>query len=269
MLINESLYKQYDAKDVAKRLVLGSKAYGVTILLETDMLGTWPKNPDIHQDFIQTKYPGPIADIANELNEIPPLTAEDDKSGTIFPKDDKGRPIAKGYMAKGNLKANGNAHKDNPEIAIKNIRSKLTNTVFIYPANIHFVDENDRIVEEIDGTFERPLQAQTQQGPRTSLATSEVISAGRRLRFIVIILPHKEIDEAIVHKVLGVGMLMGLGQNRGAGFGQFSIEDWTPLEMPNTLKPFASSHLKIVKPKPAKNTEVAKNGAECGGDANE
>jgi hypothetical protein len=261
MLITESPYKYYDAKEVAKRLVLGAEAFGVTIRLNTDMLGTWPKDPEVHQTFIQTKYTGAAEDITNELSEIPPLTIEDDKSGTIFAKDSKGRPIVKGYMAKGNLKANGNAHKDNPEIKIKNIRSKLVNSVFIYPRNIHFTDENDNIVEVVDGVFERPLQAQTQQGPRTSLAKSEVIYAGRQLRFIVIILPHKEITAEVVYKLLGVGMLMGLGQNRGAGFGQFWVEDWTPLEMPLEMPLKVKTH--------RRGKMVFMDDEKRGGDANE
>jgi hypothetical protein len=231
MLISESkYYSQYDTKDLASRIVLGATMYGVTLLLENDMLGTWPKDPEVHKTYLQTKYPGTVTDIADELNEIP-LTPEDDKSGTIFAKDDIGRPVVKAYMIKGNLKANINAHKDNPNIKIQAARSKVVNSVFIYPRNIPFLDENDQIVKTIDGVFERPLQGQTAQGPRISLANSEVIKEGRRLQFIVILLPHKDITEKIIHKVFEIGILMGLGQNRGAGYGAYSIEDWTPLEI--------------------------------------
>lgn len=69
---------------------------------------------------------------------------------------------------------------------------------------------------------QRSLRAQTAQGPRISLAKSEVMEAGAKLSFTLKIMKGSKIDdEKALNRLFSYGELSGLGQWRNAGWGQF------------------------------------------------
>ena len=73
------------------------------------------------------------------------------------------------------------------------------------------------------GTCQRTLRAQTMQGERISLASSEMIGAGATIEFDVVCL-NKD-DEELVKEWLDYGRYNGLGQWRNSGKGAFVWEE--------------------------------------------
>jgi hypothetical protein len=72
------------------------------------------------------------------------------------------------------------------------------------------------------GRCERPLRAQTAQGERVALASSETVPAGCTLEFTVIALREDLLD--YVEEWLDYGGLRGFGQWRNSGKGCFTWE---------------------------------------------
>ena len=70
---------------------------------------------------------------------------------------------------------------------------------------------------------ERPLRAQTMQGERVALASSETAPAGSQITFDVICLSAEH--AAVVREWLNYGVLRGLGQWRNSGRGKFVWEE--------------------------------------------
>jgi hypothetical protein len=78
--------------------------------------------------------------------------------------------------------------------------------------------------EKPDGRLERPLRANTPQGPRVSLVSSDYVDAGVEFEITITLLPHKELKWKIVEQLLDYGKLKGLGQWRNGGWGRFEWE---------------------------------------------
>lgn len=71
---------------------------------------------------------------------------------------------------------------------------------------------------------QRSLRAMTAQGPRISLAKSEVVEAGAKLKFELKVMKGSPIEEGHIKKMLEYGEISGLGQWRNSGWGQFTFE---------------------------------------------
>jgi hypothetical protein len=173
------------------------------------MLGTVPKDPEIYKTFIETKKPETEKD-----EEHTSVEKIEEKGWTGFHKDDKGYFIYN-YMIKGFLKNAANNLKE--QLGKKALKSKINNFVFIEPRKIYFGKK------EVDGVLERPLRAQTAQGPRVTLARSDYMNEETRIKFNIIILDHPEIKESLIDTLLEYGKLMGLGQFRNGEYGSFKL----------------------------------------------
>jgi len=193
-----------------------TRKYRFTLLEK--MLGTIPLNKTLYADYIASKYrikekttPDTIKEqrIIEELELL--IENEMTKGSTGFFKDERGVYIMD-YHIKGFLKEAGNVLKD--AIGIKNLRSKIDNYVFVYPRKIY-------IAPFPSGWLERPLRAMTMQGPRVSLARSEVVDEGISFEVEIEVLPNKEIDFDVIEKLLDYGCRKGLGQWRNGGYGTF------------------------------------------------
>lgn len=101
-------------------------------------------------------------------------------------------------------------------VEIKNLKSKIENFLFVFPRHIW-------LKEEVDGKLERPLRAETAKGPRTSLATSEMVKDAT-IEIELHLLPHGEITWKIVEELLDYGRYEGISQWRGASYGRFTWE---------------------------------------------
>jgi len=194
------------------------KDFNVTLTLTEKMLGTVSSDPKVFSEF-QAK------DLENGVpeDEIETLPKDLEKGCTGFHKDEEGLIIYDQFI-KGFFKSTANTIKD--DLGIKNCRSKVVNHLFIFPRQIRVLTDTGENVMVADGTLERPLRAQTQQGPRVTLAKSEFVSEGRTLSFTVRIVGKKGIKlftTEILEEILEYGKYIGLGQWRTGSCGRFEF----------------------------------------------
>lgn len=182
----------------------------VTIRLLTEMLGTVPKDREIYTSYIESKRPAGADDIESETV----MEDLEEKGWTGFHSDENGLFVYD-YFIKGFFKHAGNVLKDS--LKTKALRSKLSDFFFISPRRIYLGKA------EPDGMIERPLRAQTAQGPRVSLVRSDFMAAGTVISFDIKLIGHKEITIEILSTLLEYGQLQGLGQFRNGGYGRFEV----------------------------------------------
>ena len=190
------------------------------------MLGMSPAKENIYRDFIGSKAP----DAASMEEEVAALGADAvaDKGMTVWPKDEDGNPFLWDFQIKGLFKDDcqmlARATGVDPETGKKrkggNESSKLTaykkiidGLIFVFPRRIKIEFDGEM------GVCERPLRAQTQQGERVALASSEEIPAGAKLTFDVLCMNDEHVKA--VREWLDYGFLRGLGQWRNSGKGRF------------------------------------------------
>lgn len=192
------------------------KHFDVKIRLLEDILGTVPKNKEIYGTYIESLKPQ-SEDQDKETDTVPEDPDKKERAGwTGFHTDEEGLFIYD-YMVKGFIKNAANVLKDDPSIKLKNLRSKLTNFVFVFPRRIHLGKK------EPDGVFERPLKGVTAQGVIVTLVRSDVVKAGTEISFRLFLMHHKEVTKEILRLLFEYGKLQGLGQFRNGSFGRFEV----------------------------------------------
>jgi hypothetical protein len=180
------------------------------ITLTEPMLGTVPKNKELHSTFIASK----ISEVQG-VEETENVEDLKERGYTGFMSDDKGLFVYD-YLFRGFLKNSANVLKDN--VKIKALKSKLTNYVFVTPRKIYLGKTKP------DGVLERSLRADTPMGLRVTLTKSDYVSEGTAFDIEITFIPHKEVNEEVVEELLGYGKFQGLGQWRNASYGRFSFE---------------------------------------------
>lgn len=189
----------------------GNMEKTVRIELITEMLGTVPKDREVYSTYIETKKPVEL----QEEKEAETIAEEmEEKGWTGFHSDENGLFVYD-YFIKGFFKNAGNVLK--ASVGVKNLRSKLTDYFFIFPRRIYLGKPIP------DGIKERPLRAQTMQGPRVTLARSDYVAAGTVIEFRIKLLKHPEITIDLLKTLMEYGELQGLGQFRNGGYGRFKV----------------------------------------------
>lgn len=194
----------------------------ITIELTSAMLGTVPKDPEVYASYIAMKAPIENAEEADA--EVETVEKIEEKGWTGFHRDENGIFIYN-YMIRGFIKSAIEAMNENG--AIKKIaayKKWIDKMLFINPRRLYFSRDGKPIVDP-EGVLERPLRAMTAQGPRVSLARSDVVNEGARLTFEVELFKNnKGLDMDIVMSVFDYGRYVGIGQWRGSGgYGQFKV----------------------------------------------
>lgn len=200
----------------------------VKITFLEPVLGTWPNNKNIAEEFIASKAPD-ASTIEDEIAALG-VDAVTEKGKTIFPRNEAGEPVLYDYQVKGFFKdacgmlrrVGGKDEKTGKKKAA-NLSGKLTayksvidGLIFVQPRMIP-IQVNGEIRD-----CQRPLRAQTMQGERVSLANSEEIPEGSSAEFEVVCLEKEH--EAVVQEWLDYGILRGIGQWRNSGKGRFTYE---------------------------------------------
>ena len=194
------------------------KEMKVRLTFTEEILGTAPSDKEIYGTFIGSKAP----DAPSREEEIEALGVDAmiEKSMTVFPRDKDGNPILFDYQIKGFFK---NAAKSYAYIGGKEkltaYKTKIDNLVFIKERMIPLILPKGGQI----GTCQRPLRADTAQGPRTALANSESCPAGTSVEFTIMVL----VDDLMEHviKWLNYGSLNGIGQWHSGGKGSFTWQD--------------------------------------------
>jgi hypothetical protein len=192
----------------------------IRITFTEEVLGTKAANADLFADFIASKAP----DGDRRREEIETAEHREESGTTVFHRDPDGTPILWDYQVKGFFKdacgalrrADGTRSKD-----LKAYKTTIDSVVFPKPRRIRLILPEGVSV----GLCERPLRADTAQGPRVSLCRSETLPAGTY--FDVEIATLAESVKPLIREWLDYGALRGIGQWRNSGKGRF---EWQELE---------------------------------------
>jgi len=231
----------------------------VTIRFINDILGSAPANKQFYEKYLVSKLVKEIekvekklekakderereillekkADLEAQLAELPDIEGNEDEKLTVFYRakyEDFDVPVIRAHQILGFLKEAANNFKD--ALGIKNARDKVSKYVRIMPYNLYIYDTEiapENIVDDVDGIEERPLKAMTAQGPRVSIAKSEVIKSNgdKLIQFEVWVYKNKEISWEILEALMEeYGRVNGISQWRNSGYyGAFevvSVED--------------------------------------------
>ena len=199
------------------------KRMRVKLEFVTPILGTCPANPEIYSDYIASNAP----DAKTLQEEIADSSAQEveEKQMTVFFKNENGNPYIYDYLIKGFFK---NACKamisteGAKSFKMQAYKTKIDNLIFPEQRRILFGNWDTITV------LQRPLRADTPQGPRVALSSSEQISAGCTLEFSVLVLTNSLVNQ--VSEWFDYGILNGLCQWHNGGYGRFgwqllSVED--------------------------------------------
>lgn len=190
----------------------------IKVTFDEEVLGTSSSNPDIHSEYIASK--GPNALTLEEEVEAIGLDEVFEKNMTVFPRDkETGTPIVWDYQWKGFLKdAFGSLKKiTGTECSkLKAYKKEIDGLIFVFPRKIPFVLSGEM------GICQRPLRAQTAQGERVALASSESAPEGSSMEFEIKCLVDSDVPAVI--EALNYGELRGFGQWRNSGKGRFHYE---------------------------------------------
>ena len=212
-----------------------TKKHEVVLELITKMLGTAPKDPEVYSAYVATKKAefakntGRNAEAAVDETtdeEVGTLSKEVEERGwTGFHQDENGLFIYE-YMVKGFFKTALEVLVENG--AIKKIpayKKWIDRMVFVTPRRLYVGKM------EPDGAKERPLRTMTPKGERVTLAKSDYLAEGTRLKFTVEVLQNtKGIKWETIASCLEYGAYVGLGQWRGSGgYGRFEVVSITAL----------------------------------------
>ncbi len=205
------------------------KKVDVKITFLEGILGTSSADPEIYTRFIGAK----ALDAASVEEEVEALGAESivERGTTVFPRDDDGTPFLYDYQIKGFFKdacsmLSRLSEKD-PETGkkkkAKNESGKLTaykkvidGLIFVEPRKIRLESPGPVTI------CQRPLRAQTAQGERVALSSSEELPAGTTVTMTIICMDDSH--WAAVEEWLNYGIFRGIGQWRNSGKGRFAWE---------------------------------------------
>ena len=195
------------------------KVIKVRVTYTEELLGTAPSNPKLYEDYIASNAP----DAPTRKEEIEAHGVEEvtEKAMTVFPRLEDGTPFTWDYQWKGYFKdACGMLRNATGSVSSKltAYKKKIDGLVFLKERKVPLI-----LPEGADmGECQRPLRADTPQGPRVALAYSETVPAGTTQEFTIVLL--KDDMEKVLREWLDYGFLHGTGQWRNSGKGRFTIE---------------------------------------------
>lgn len=204
------------------------KEMHVRLTFTEPVLGTGNNNQEIHSELIASKAP----DAISREEEVAAIGAEavEEKSMTVFARNDEGQPILWNYQVKGFFKeacamlqrmkgekcavesCNMKAYKKTIDGAIEPMFTRGT-----YDRKIPLILPAGTEIENL----QRPLRGQTAQGERIALASSEMLPAGTTAEFWI---ECADKYEKAVLEWLKYGIKHGMNQWRNAGYGRFTFE---------------------------------------------
>jgi hypothetical protein len=202
------------------------KSIKIKIELQEEILGTASSQHDLHDQFIGSKAP----DAKSREEEVEALGPEEvaKKAMTIFARDADGNPFLWDYMIKGFMKDACKSMRRVPGSCSSKLtayKQVIDGLIFPSPRRIPLIlPEGSEM-----GKCQRPLRAQTAQGERIAIASSETVPEGATLEIDIRYYPMTKkkgaptIEECI-EEWFEYGSDRGLGQWRNSGKGRFEWE---------------------------------------------
>ena len=224
-----------------------SKKYRIKLDFVRDLLGPAPSSDEIRTEYILKKMltgrTGVSADVAmwskvgyeKIRSEIENLKKDPeyqkrieeigDKALTVFYRDAGGKPSISDVQIRGFMKAAfafvGKEHK----LLTKKASGEAYSSDEYYKKwigeRIMFPKQYIPVDGAID-ILERPLQCQTMQGPRVSIASSERIKAPVSIEFNLV--TTDEVEEKTLELIFERGMFKGISQWANAQYGTFTYK---------------------------------------------
>lgn len=192
------------------------------LTLTEPMLGSKPSNEKVFTDFILSKKEDKVDSSEDEIQAAKEAGDRLQESITVFHRNEEGNPIIWDYQLKGFFKDACGALRRVPgtkSSELKAYKTVIDTTVFVRPRKIDLILPEGSKIE----ILERPLRAETMQGPRVALSKSEMVPAGTKLMIeIESLIPR---TQKIIEEWLNYGSLRGLGQWRNASYGRFSFKE--------------------------------------------
>ena len=198
-----------------------SRTYRLTGI--TPMLGCLPASKSIYTDFIASKAPNPDDD----AEIIENLAEREERGVTVFARNGQEQICVLARHLKGFFKEALGALKAQCDIGV--YKSKVDTLLFVEPMFIALKRNGAPILEE-DEMFERRLRAETPQGPRNALQSSELVNDPWTLEFEITLLPNnssakkQNLSWGAIETALEYGKYHGIGQWRNADYGKFIWE---------------------------------------------
>lgn len=209
--------------------------YHVKLTLTEPMLGSAPADATVYEQFIAAKRikkgvaPAALIDSRKENQEA--IVAEElallpktEGNVSVFRRKG-GNLVMMDFQIRGFLKEAAEAID-----GVWGSKSKIDKWMFVFPRIIPIMREGKPLSKPSDQNNERPLRADTMQGPRVALASSEEVAEGVTLDFDILVLPLGENDKKLkmtkerIVSWLDYGAFNGLGQWRTGSYGRFTYE---------------------------------------------
>lgn len=189
----------------------------VRLTFTEEILGTSSNDEEIYANFIGSKSPN-APSIQDEIESIG-VDGVTEKGTTVFSKDADGKPFLWDYQIKGFFKNAAKLRNYYMKKKLVAYKTKIDGLVFINERKIPLnIPEGEAI-----GNCQRPLRAETAQGPRVALASSESCPPGTTIEFTIKCLLDSLMSE--VKAWLDYGELNGIGQWHNSGKGRFTWEE--------------------------------------------
>lgn len=205
---------------------LFEKEIKVRVTFVEPVLGSEPNTEEIYREFVASKAP----DALSMEEEIAAMGSEmyEEKGTTVFARDGNTaclwdyqiRGFFKGSCG-GIQKAKGRKTKLKSQ-SVKAYKKVIDNNIFVFPRRIPLNLPEGKTIENAMTINQRPLRAQTAQGERIALASSEQLPAGTWFEITIGLLDATMED--VVMEWLDFGKLNGIGQWRNASYGRFDYE---------------------------------------------
>lgn len=190
------------------------------------ILGSNPADAKVRETYIESKKPATQSENESELT--PDVVSENYGLTVFLRHPDTDKPMIFDYTVRGFLKEA--LLTLSPQLGLVAPKSKVDKYLFVSPRHIQICNHDSSPVAEPDGVYERPLRAMTMQGPRVTLAGSEIINQWQ-VTVMFTLLDNKgskgkgaTLDWDAVESALDYGQFQGLGQFRNGGFGRFTWE---------------------------------------------
>lgn len=198
--------------------------------------GSLPGDKEIYKKFIASKAPdaGSRSERLKEEIDSIGLNETMENGMTGFARNRDGDPILLSYVIKGFFKAAANATNlcvaKTDKLYLTQYKAKIDKLIHVTPTGELNRKDTGLILEvpedkedEALEIIQRPLRAETAQGPRVALASSETLPEGTKLTCVVTILG--DALAAYIPTWLNYGQYNGLGQWRNSGKGRFTWKE--------------------------------------------
>lgn len=206
--------------------IMNPTTYRLKVTFTEDILGSTPLNEEVYSDYVASKHPN-----GNGAAELETVAESTERGKTGFHRNENGKPVLYDYVVKAYLKdtwTKCRLHKGSLSSKLTMGKSKITGQVFVSERRITILDTKEYVLE-------RPLRAETAQGPRVALAASDTVRAGAHFTCTIEVLAPDIITEEILREWLDYGKYSGFGQWRSGGWGRFSYQLWK-VEVPAHAK---------------------------------